>query len=244
MKKACLLFICIFLFNCEKIENKQVIQFKDYKEWYFYYYNNTLLSKDFIAKNQNNQIIAKRDFLKLLKTGNYIPIKQEENKKVVYWLQKINDSTSDIAKTVIQLSEIELFNNSWENKKFPNFMFKDLDGNLYNNENTENKIIFLKTYFIGCQACNKEMPELNAFIEKNKNRKNYIFLSLSLDTNMKLKNFLKSKNYKYKFIPNQEDFIQNNLKTNIFPTHFIIKNGNVIKVFNTAQETIDFAKTM
>lgn len=244
MKKIFILISFIFLFQCEKIENKKIIQFKDYKEWYFYHYKNIELSQNFTAKNQNHEEISKRDFLELLKTGNYIPLKQENKKKLVYYLQKLNDSTSDIAKTIIQLSEIESFNYNWENKKFPEFKFIDLDGNIYTNENTKDKTIFLKTYFIGCQACNEEMPELNTFIEKNKKNKNYIFLSLSIDNEMALKKFLKTKNYQYKFIAKQEDFIKNNLKTNLFPTHFIIQNGIVKKVFNTSKESIEFAKTL
>lgn len=217
------------------------MSFNNFSEWWSYQYNEIDLNSDFDGRTSNNEKIAKRIFLDSLKTGIYIPIKvkNEENKKT-YILQKINAKNSDFSPAIKQLAETQIYYSNWENKNFPKFNFTDINGDKYSSENTKNKTIFLKTYFIACQACNEEMPELNLFIEKNRNNPKLIFLSLSLDSPEKLKSFISRKDYKYSFIPNQGEFIEKKLNSNQFPTHFIIENGIVKKVFNSSRDLLNY----
>ncbi len=234
--------LAYFLHSCNKteIENKTV-NFKNFSDWWTYYNTNIKLYSNFQAKNSSNITISKKQFLDSLKTGKYLPIILNQNKNI-YYLQKNESNDKSITSTIKQEAEINDANYSWEGKKFPKFNFTDLEGNNYTTENTLDKTIFLKTFFINCQACNEEMPKLNEFIDNNKNE-NYIFLSLALDDKEKLAKFLYGKNYKYYFIPTQRNFIKNDLKSNIFPTHFVIKNGIVKKVVNGASQLIDFANS-
>lgn len=237
-----ILFLALTVGSCnQNRETLKPMNFDNFKEWWTYQNNEIDLNGDFEGRTSSNEKITKLLFLDSLTTGNYLPIKvqNKENKKV-YFLQKISENGSDFSPVIKQLAETQLYNLNWENKNFPKFNFTDLNGNNYSSENTKNKTIFLKTYFIACQACNKEMPELNAFIEKNKNNQKMTFLSLSLDNPEKLKSFLSKKDYQYNFIPNQREFIEKELNTNQFPTHFVVENGIVKKVFGSARELLNY----
>ena len=68
-----------------------------------------------------------------------------------------------------------------------------------------------------------------------------IFLSLACDTKAELVNFLKEKYFEYQIVPNQREFIDKNLKLQLYPTHIIVdKNGTILKVVNKASEMIAF----
>lgn len=48
---------------------------KDFTTWYTYTYRNIKLSQDFAGLNVDSGIIKKSDFLSLLSTGNFVPVK-------------------------------------------------------------------------------------------------------------------------------------------------------------------------
>lgn len=245
-----LIYVIIFLFlpliyscNSSKIENKQ-LDFENFNDWWKYHNQNIKLFKDFVGKDEENNNLSTQSFCDSLMTGKYIPIKinTEDNKREIYKLQTITNKDKDINSTIRQISARYKVFIEWEGKKFPNFHFKDLKGNYYSNKSTSNKKVLLKTYFIGCHACNAEMPFLDGYIKSTLLTNEYLFLSLALDSPEKLANFLKNKNYQYKFIPLQSDFIENQLRINSYPTHFLIENGIVKKVFDNANDMIDFIK--
>ncbi len=236
MIKVLGLLLCSFLLcTCKKEQKTKDIQFANYLDWWKYHNKNIDLSKYFDGQSTTGKELTKSVFLDSLQTGHYIPIKISDNKLK---LQKITNK--EISFTISQLAQNELFNMSWEHKIFPTFEFRTLDDKIYTSENTKNKTVFLKTYYIHCQSCNEEMPQLNEFIEKNKTNPDLIFLSLATDDEKKLKSFLQSKNYRYQFSANQDKYIKEKLKTNIYPTHFIIKNGKILKVYNDADKVIAY----
>ncbi len=68
-----------------------------------------------------------------------------------------------------------------------------------------------------------------------------VFLSLALDSKAELESFLQKKDFEYKVVPNQKEFIEKKLNLHIYPTHLIVdKNGTIIKVVNKASEMISF----
>jgi hypothetical protein len=83
------------------------------------------------------------------------------------------------------------------------------------------------------------MVDLNKFADKNQNK---FFFSLALDNEIELTNYLKDKNSKYIYVANQKKFIESQLKSNTYPTHFLIKNGIVKKVFGRANELINYVE--
>jgi thiol-disulfide isomerase/thioredoxin len=212
---------------------------KNFMNWWDYYSNNIILSSDFIPLDENSKIINKENFLKLLTSGNYIPIKLNSSDKLIYYklykLEPISDAS--IKPTIINESSYSFENFKREGSEFPEFNFKDLDGNVYNKETTKEKIIVLKCWFIHCHQCVQEMPELNKLVKEYGNRKDIIFISLATDTNQELEIFLTKKTFNYAVIPNQKSYITETLNISTYPTHLIInKKGLISKVVSNYKE--------
>ncbi|MBF4518768.1 TlpA family protein disulfide reductase [Flavobacterium sp. ANB] len=224
--------------NCnEPIENPSLIT-KDFQSFWNYYNTYIQLSSDFVGLNSNSSVLKKEEFLRLLLSGKYLPLRLKCKRPIYYKLLKVNSwSSNDIPDQIKNMANMEYGNFLREGKPFKKFSYTDLNGNIYNTYNTKGKIIVLKFWFINCQKCVEEMPSLNMLVKKYENRKDILFISLAFDENKKLKEFLKKKMFKYAVIGNQEDYILKNLGLQIFPTHMIIsKMGNVTKVVNSYSE--------
>lgn len=248
MKKPTILTILvILLISCSSSEKSPFgepnIDIKtintNFSLWWKYHSENIVLSSNFIPINDSSELMGIDDFFKDLNTGDYIPIKLDsKNNTSYYQLFKLgNNADKDIRNTIRNISQVVYKQYLMVGKMFPKFSFIDLEGNEYNNENTKNKIVILKCWFINCKACIAEFPELNEMVEKYKNRKDIIFLSIAFDTEAELKNFLVKKPLNYKVASVEKDFFESELKISEYPTHFIIdKDGIIEKVVNTSHE--------
>ena len=253
-----ILFLSIFIFSCkekpektqlsEKVENLEPnVNIKklesDFIKWWTYHSYNISLSSNFVGLNEMSDEIDKKQFLNELTSGNFIPLKLKLIDGIEqYKLYKL-DSLADksIRRTIKSESLTKLNYYRMEAMNFPEFDFTDLNGNHYTTKNTKGKTIILKTWFIHCQACVAEFPELNKLVEKYKNRKDIIFLSLATDSKPDLEKFLKKKIFRYEIVPNQEEFIQKTLNLQGYPTHIVInEKGKIIKVVGKARELISF----
>ena len=214
---------------------------KDFITWWTYHENNIILSSNFIAIDELSSQISKEDFLKKLTSGDYIPLKLNSKDSLTYYKLFKLDQTSDneIRKQIKLSSTTDYIHFKTEGKTFPKFQFVDLNGVVYNNENTKGKIVILKCWFIACHSCVAEFPELNKLVDKYRNQKDIIYISLALDSKEKLNQFLSQKRFNYAVIADQEEFISTELNVTMFPTHFIIdSNGIIRKVVNKADEMI------
>lgn len=214
---------------------------KNFMQWWTYQYNNINLSSNFIAIDDSSQIISKRDFLKKLNSGDYIPLKLISDDSISrYKLFKLDQTSDSTIRNTIKdtsYSEYRYFN--MEGKTFPEFTFKDLNGVEYNNTNTKGKIVIIKCWFIACQACVAEFPELNELVLKFQNRNDIVFISLALDTKEKLEQFISQKTFNYAVVASQKLFLNNELGIRSYPTHLIIdKSGRIVKVVNRANQMI------
>jgi len=214
---------------------------KDFISWWTYHKNNIMLSSNFIAIDDLSGRISKGDFLEKLTSGDYIPLKLNSKDSLTYYKLFKLDQTSDIAirKQIKLSSTTDYIHFKAEGKAFPKFQFIDLNGVVYNNENTKGKIVILKCWFITCRSCVAEFPELNKLVDNSRNRKDIVFISLALDSKEKLDQFLSQKRFNYAVIADQEKFISNELNVTMYPTHVIIdRNGIIQKVVNNANEMI------
>jgi len=244
MKKSIIIITLLFFtfsFGQNKFGNPEVnpIQIqKTFKDWSTYQKENIMLSRDFMALNLLSKQISKESFLNELVNGNYIPIRLKSTDSIYYYkLFKIQPkSDTSIKATINQEAFDALKNFEMEGKPFPKFSFNDLEGNLVSNETMKGKIIVIKCWYIHCAACIKEFPEVNKLVEKYKDRKDILFVSLAEDTPEQLKVFLARKPLSYSVIPNMKEYMNEALQLNAFPTHFILnKEGSIAKVLNNYQ---------
>jgi len=251
-------FLLLIAFSCkEKIAKKSLnkniekitteINFdklvSNYSQWWTYYNYNIDLESEFTGFDENEKVVSKKDFLEILLSGHYIPLKLDSEKSQnEYQLYKIDESVyKDISNTIKSVAKTNLRYFNMEGKQFQPFDFVDINGINYSSKNTAGKTVIIKTWFINCQACVAEFNELNELVDKYKDDKSIVFISLALDSKTKLKKFLKKRNFKYAVVAGQEDYIYNKLDFQIFPTHIIIdKEGYILKVVNNATKMISF----
>jgi thiol-disulfide isomerase/thioredoxin len=244
MKKLILLQFLIFA-SCNRgpqyeiTEADPTIIQKDFNKWWTYNCNTIILSSDFKPLDENFQIIDKKIFLKNLMSGDYIPIQLiSKDKETYYKLYRLDPTCNPDIKSTIKSESLESYQNfKKEGTLFPEFNFKDLKRNIYNNKNTKDKIIVLKCWNLHCQKCIEEMPELNSLMEKYKTRKDIVFISLADDSSQKLTEFLLKKEFNYAVVPNQKSYIKGILNISTYPTHTIInKKGEISKEVTSFKE--------
>lgn len=214
-----------------------------FMDWSTYQSKNIMLSRDFTALDLLSKEISKESFLDQLVNGNFIPIRLKSVDSIYcYKLFKIQPkSDTSIKATINQIAFDALKNYKMEGTAFPKFSFKDLDGNVVSNETMKGKIIVIKCWYIHCIACIKEFPQVNQLVEKYKDRKDILFISLAEDTPEELKVFLARKPLSYSVIPNMKMYMNETLDLNAFPTHFVLnKEGIITKVVND-YESLDVA---
>ena len=217
---------------------------QNFMDWWTYHYKNIMLSRDFVGLDSNEKEISKEEFLKLLGDGGYIPIRlKSANEKMFYYkLFKIEASSdTSIQATIAEEAFTTMQNFKKEGKPFPEFSFKDLDGNLITNENLKGKVVVIKCWFIHCVACIEEFPQVNAMVEKYKSRKDIIFVSLAEDSPEELKAFLVKRPLQYSVVPNLKEYMNQTLQINGFPTHFIVNKEGIIEKVTSNNHDLEVA---
>lgn len=211
---------------------KNMMSFSYYKSDYL------RLSEDFTAFNADQEQITTRQFFKLISTGDYLPLRLKVKDSIVYKLHSVAQSDDENIHTYLQqIGKTELEHYQMEGKPLPPYRFTDLSGRLYTPENTKGKTLVINTWFIRCQACNYEMPDLNQLVKKYKNRKDILFVSLAFDTGAELKTYLTKKQFDYAAVSVDRNYLEHQLKINAYPTHLVInKNGLIKKVMNDPRE--------
>ena len=216
---------------------------KDFVQWWNYYNKHIILSTDFLPLDTAAHPITKETFLKELTTGNYIPIRLITTDTIQsYQLYKLTQTDVAEIKPVIQ-QECE---NQYEHFKkegtaIPAFKFTDVNGNVYNNENTKGKYLILKCWYISCLVCNQEIPALNMLQKKYKDRKDILFVSLAWDSKDSLVKFLAHTPFNYAVVPDQQPFTEGVLKAGQYPAHFIINKQGIIKKEVNKEKELEIA---
>lgn len=250
-RRIALLFFCLCIFACKgPSEGDQAVPLdpaiypdeleRDYMQWWTYHSYYISLSSDFTGLGEESDTIPKKLFLNRLNTGDFVPVKIKSGEGVVYKLYRLSSAADkSISATIKNESSIALKHLNMEGETFPKFGFTDLAGNYFTSENTSGKLTIFKTWFIGCKACVEEFPELNELVDRHKNENDIVFISLALDAASELEKFLLKKPFRYKVVPEMEDFIEKTLGQSIYPSHIIVdREGKIVKVVNKASEMI------
>ncbi|POS01695.1 peroxiredoxin [Flavobacterium croceum DSM 17960] len=239
MVKYCFLFLLFstLTFSQTPKVNVEYIQ-SSYAIWKNYHFNNILLSLDFKALDVNNTEISKENFLNELTTGKYLPVEIESEKGFTYKLFVINSKADTSIKATIEAQSFDILQNlKREILPFPDFSFKDIDGNTIDFAQLKGKIIVLKCWFIHCASCIKEFPSVNNLAEKYKSRNDIVFISLAEDSAEALKIFLQKKPLQYLVVPNMKDYMYTTMGVGAFPTHYILdKEGKIYKILSNEKE--------
>ena len=111
--------------------------------------------------------------------------------------------------------------------KFPKIKTTDIYGNKINTKSLLGKIIVINYWFINCGQCRAEIPFLNKIVDKFKNDSSIVFISIALDEEYQLKEFIKSNPFKYQII-DKGQFLTDKSQIKAFPTNVVVdKKGRV-----------------
>lgn len=210
---------------------------KDFRTFWDYYYKNVLFNENFFAYNMAGKKISKTAFLTELKTGKYIPLQvYTVPSGLAYKLHHIPaNSDPAIADYMRDFGKKYLIYYQMEGKSAPAFNFTDINGETFTSENTKGKIVLFKCWFTACSACIAEIPELNKLVEKYKNRKDILFISLAINGKKELERFLSKTKFDYATVSGQESYMSKQLNVAAYPTHFLIdKAGKIVFITEEA----------
>lgn len=243
-----LLFVLFFSFySCtEKNSAGEVIGkpdqiTSDVMSWIRYKQKHIKLHKQFVAFDTLTKPMDRGEFIRLLTTGKYVPLKlTSEDSLTHYKLFALPPRVDKMTRAVIKdLGKTEYAHFRMEGKPLPGLSFVDIEDKKYDNQTTMNKIVVVKFWFIGCTACVEEMPELNRMVERYKKRDDIVFVSITPDSKDRLEKFLEKREFDYGVVADKESYIKDSLKIRIFPTHIIIdKQGMVTSVVTSARDLI------
>ena len=216
---------------------------KNFNDWSAYQSKKIMLSRDFVALDALSKEIPKESFLNQLANGNFIPVRLKSDDSIYYYkLFKIQPKSDTSIKATINQIGFDAYKNfKMEGTAFPNFSFKDLNGNLVSNESMKGNIIVIKCWYIHCTPCIREFPQVNKLTEDYKDRKDIIFISLAEDSPEQLKAFLARKPLSYSVIPDMKIYMNESLQLNSFPTHFILNKEDLISKVLPNFESLEVA---
>ena len=109
----------------------------------------------------------------------------------------------------------------------PDFSVEDISGKKYSLAELKDKVIVLNFWFIQCQPCVMEMPELNKLVEEYKG-KDVVFLAISgMDSKEAIEEFLTEKEFNYNIVASGGQVAQK-YGVRGFPTSIIIDKKGVV----------------
>jgi len=214
---------------------------KDVSKWYQYHYYYLDLNEDYKALDQDSKSISKQIFLEKLTSGKFLAARLHSVEGTTYYklFQLGKESDPNIGKTLSNLAKTSLNHYRFEGKKFPDFQFKDLKGNIYNNANTLGKVLVFKTWFINCAPCIKEMPA-NNYLKKKYSEEDALFIGLTFDKKEDLMAFTEKTTFNYNIVPVDSKFIHDTIGINQYPTHIIVdRQGRITKLMNDTNSLRD-----
>lgn len=238
-----LLSVAIFftLISCSNTSNepKPVVSpsviSKDMMSWLYYNKDHMRWSADFRALDTASRSIERSDFLKALTTGNYLPVKiRTTDSALCYQLYRLDNYTDEgIREHIKNQAQMAYRYLQFEGSSLPQFNFIDLNSNVYNPQTTKGKVVVLNCWYIHCQACNEEMPQLNKIVQQAKDRNDVVFIGLAFDKADSLRKFLSKKEFNYAIVPEEENYLMNDLGIIYYPTHIIVdRQGKIRKVID------------
>lgn len=118
-------------------------------------------------------------------------------------------------------------NNGWK-QAAPSIKLTSLDGQHFDLNALEGKIVVINLWFIGCSPCRKEIPKLNELV-KEFSGKPVVFLAPSFDSAETLRDFLKKTAYDYQIVADAEEIIKGVFNAFSFPTHIVINQNGLIE---------------
>ena len=135
-------------------------------------------------------------------------------------------------------------------EKIEGFTTIDIDSARIDLDALRGKIVVLNFWFISCSPCRKEMPDLNMLANLYAKDSNVVFIAITIDGDVAIKDFLKTNVFEYQIIGDGRG-IASIYGVSTFPTNVIIDTQGKVAYHSSGyspntlawmQETIDKIK--
>lgn len=126
----------------------------------------------------------------------------------IIWAQENEGSSNKTVPAATPKKRPDLNNLvSLTGQKAPDFILTDLNGTEYNLEKLRGKIVVINLWATWCVPCVEEIPELNALVNKFKN-KDVVFLAATTEDRTVLEGFLQKNPFAYQILPGALDIMK------------------------------------
>ena len=181
-----------------------------------------------LIDNSNYELIADTyvDSASVVRARVVRPSTKMEQQKAIEDLRKLVDESSKSP----QGQEREKIIAMQLKKSAPLFSVVDVDGVKYDLSQLKGKVVVLNFWFIGCAPCKREVPELNALVEKYKT-KDVVFLAFEVNDNTAEKVKAVARGFNYTQIPStrKPGDVAAKYKIKTYPTSYVIDQAGIIR---------------
>ena len=141
-------------------------------------------------------------------------------------IEKRNDSLIYYVNLRLDPVAIDTNDKPWVGQNLPPIFLKDISGNQINSKSLTGKPMVVNLWFTTCGPCIEEMPDLNKLRNEYKDS-GVIFLAITFDTKMVVRNFLKKHNFNFTIIPDAKFYCDH--VTQLYPVTFFVDRKGVIR---------------
>ena len=161
--------------------------------------------------DENKREITQNEYRTAQETGKFMisPVLSTNSKVISLGLVRLNPSLPDFSEAI-------------------SFTGKTLEGENISMEKLKGKVVVINFWFIACAPCVKEMPDLNQLHEKYRENPNVVFLAPTFENAANVKDFLKTRDFKYTIVPDAKNWIKD-YKISVYPTHLVVdREGTIV----------------
>ncbi len=180
------------------------------------------------------QKINPGEFMKFMISNEYIPepyLDEKKNVKAFVMRKATSEEKEMMAKMQQGGMGMEQETSEWVGTKATDFSLENIKGKKYGLSELTGKVIVLNFWFIACQPCIMEMPDLNELVKEFKD-KEVVFLAIALNSKKELKKFIKKNKFRYSIIADGQVTAQS-YQIKGYPTNIIIDKSGVIQYVST-----------
>jgi len=182
-------------------------------------------AKSFITSNiENNQLVSLEE----------ITLKDENDKSISAdeYRVKLAGNKYNIAPIIEKNKIVGLKFKAYSliDQPAPDYSALTLKENLITSTSQKGKLTIINFWYIGCIPCMEEIPLLNKIAEKYKNNPDIKFLAVSIDSVVRLKEFLSKNRFDFQIVSDKSGMTKNfEANVNGFPTTVLInRNGKIV----------------
>ncbi len=173
-------------------------------------------------KDSQGREITFSDFIELTAVPDHIldPVFNADGELLEMYViyPPFQSNKSEEVETVVEKK------NDFFEMEVPNFSLTNIEGQAFDKENLQNKIVVFNFWFTNCGPCREEIPQLNELVSEHPN---VVFLAPTFDKKAKVQNFITKQSFDYHILADAKDFV-NQMGIIGYPTHMVMdKNGKV-----------------